>query len=346
MLSFCKNNGLRQFIEKITRPNKKGGSCIDLIMSNSHYVIDSGILDDIVSDHYTVFCKRKKKRETKEMVWVTVRDYSKFDEKMFVLLIKNQDWNTFDHSLNPNDQWSFIRTRIIDILSIMCPYKRVFSRKYKPLWITPEIYRAIRERKRLLKLYRATGCYDILKQVYVLRNKVNSLVDKAKSDFVLRKLNQNTRNPKKFWKTVNDLIKEKIDIDIINVNFIDPSTSILVDKNDTHDFFNNFFANIAQSTRGRDEDIDTQYQNNRLRDGLPGFDFRPVTMDCFSRFVLEIDLDMSSCIEGINMKICKLVLENFMDKWTKLYNNSLHFGIFPTEWACSIVTHFTNVYFC
>ena len=35
-----------------------------------------------------------------------------------------------------------------------------------------------------MNLYRMTGCYDILKQVYELRNTVNSAVDKAKGDFI------------------------------------------------------------------------------------------------------------------------------------------------------------------
>ena len=79
----------------------------------------------------------------------------------------------------------------------MCPHKRVLTQKHKPLWITPEIYHSIRERKRFFSRYKSTGCYDILKQVYVLRNKVNSLVDAAKRDFILRKLNQNTKKNEK-----------------------------------------------------------------------------------------------------------------------------------------------------
>ena len=164
LMSFCKNAGLRQLIENITCPNKKGGSCIDFIMSNSLYILEKGVMDDMISDHYSVFCIRTKAREQKEMAWITVRDYSKFDEKLFVQLIKNLDWTLFDRSLDPNEQWCFICSRVSEILSISCPYKHIFSRKYKPLWITPEIYRNIRERKRLLKLYRDTGCYEILKQ--------------------------------------------------------------------------------------------------------------------------------------------------------------------------------------
>ena len=40
------------------------GSCIDLIMTNSMYVLESGILNDFVSDHYSIFCVRKKKKKS------------------------------------------------------------------------------------------------------------------------------------------------------------------------------------------------------------------------------------------------------------------------------------------
>ena len=129
------------------------------------------------------------------MVWKTVRDYSNFNKDRFVTLLQNIEWNSFNDSLNPNDQWIFLKNEILQILSVMCPYKRVYTMKHAPLWITPEIYRLIRERKRLMKLYRATGCYDILKLVYEIRNKVNACVDKAKGDFIQKKLRQNARNP-------------------------------------------------------------------------------------------------------------------------------------------------------
>ena len=119
LISFCKNAGIRQYMQEVTCPNKKGGSCIDLIMSNSNYIDIFGVMNDIISDHYTVYCVRKKARELKEMHYVTVRDYSKYDEDLFVQLIRNLDWSNFDTSLDPNDQWLFIRTEITTILKVI-----------------------------------------------------------------------------------------------------------------------------------------------------------------------------------------------------------------------------------
>ena len=59
---FLKKQGLNQLMDSITRPNRKGGSCIDLIMTDSLFIQETGVLNDFVSDQYTTFCIRKKKR--------------------------------------------------------------------------------------------------------------------------------------------------------------------------------------------------------------------------------------------------------------------------------------------
>ena len=53
-----------------TRLNKKGASRIDLIMTDCIYILEYSILNDFVSDHYTL-CKKKKS----DVGRCTIRDY-------------------------------------------------------------------------------------------------------------------------------------------------------------------------------------------------------------------------------------------------------------------------------
>ena len=82
----------------------------------------------MVVDHFTVFATRKKKRRKKNVKIETVRDYGKFDSKNFCNLIDSLNWEIYDMSTDPSDQWKFLFENITEILSIMCPYKRVHSR--------------------------------------------------------------------------------------------------------------------------------------------------------------------------------------------------------------------------
>ena len=90
--SFIKSHGLIQLITTITYPNKNSGTCIDLIMTNCAFVIDSGVLDDYVSDHYTVYGIRKKRKENKECQIKTCRQYRNYKHDDFEILLRAKNW--------------------------------------------------------------------------------------------------------------------------------------------------------------------------------------------------------------------------------------------------------------
>ena len=336
LMQFCKTHGLEQKIKSVTRPNKSRGSLIDLMITNSNFVCDSGVLDDMIADHYTIYCIRKKLREKKDMVFKTVRNYRKYNEKDLITLLRASDWDLFNVSMSPDDQWNIIEDKITEIMSIMCPYKKVLSRKNRPLWINQDIFRAIRERKRLLKLYRITGNNNTFRSLCILRNRVNSMIDRAKSKYIKDKLYLNSKNPKKFWQTINALIKGNIEVNIGNFTFTDPATGLPVPKDHVPEYLNQYFANIAESTRGNESTIDKNLGNIYMHD-YPGFDFRPPTTDELYVHIVNSDIDVSSCIDGINSKICKLIIQEMPDIFVKLFANSLFFGIFPRKWATSTV---------
>ena len=336
IMQFCKTHGLEQLIKTITRPNKYKGSLIDLMITNSNFVFEAGVLDDMIADHYTIYCIRKKMRGKKKKIFKTVRNYSKYDKNDLITLLRASDWDLFNNSISPDDQWHIIEDKITDILSIMCPYKKVLTRKNRPLWINQDIFRAIRECKRLLKYFRITGNNNTFRSLCILRNKVNSMIDRAKAKYIKNKLYLNSRNPKKFWQCINVLIKGNVEVNIGNFTFTDPSTGLLVPKDSIPDYLNQFFANITENTRGDDDHIDNNVGNIYMQD-YPGFDFRPPTPDELYVRIINSDIDVASCIDGINSRICKVIIQEMPDIFVKLLANSLFFDIFPRKWATSTV---------
>ena len=77
-------------------------------MTNSVYILEYGVRDDVISDHFAVYAVRKKKREHKSMSWIDVRDYRNFNCEIFVTLLKNHNWEVFNGSIDPNVQMSVI----------------------------------------------------------------------------------------------------------------------------------------------------------------------------------------------------------------------------------------------
>ena len=338
IFTFCKFIGYTQLIDSITRPNKKGGTAIDLILTNSAYVMVSGVRDDMLSDHFTIYAIRKKKRERKIMSWMYVRDYKNFNPEIFSTLLGNQNRVIFKGSIDPNVQWHEMIKNVGNILSIMSPFKRIFARMDRPLWITPEIHKAIRERKDLFKNFMISRKKEDLELLHRKRNSVNSLVDKAKANFIKSRLYQTRKNPRKFWITINSLIKERNNIDVGNIVFRDPENYTLITQDQKPDFLNRFFVDISENTRGPDHSFDLNMANCYSLLDLPGFDFTPPDIYDIRRYFDDIDMNMSSCIDGVNMKICKLLLTDFTDMWLSIFANSMFTGIFPEDWSRSIVT--------
>ena len=331
---FVKKSGLFQKIDTVTRPNKNGGSCIDLIITNCPFVKSKGTLNDFVSDHYTVYCIRKKIKENNECLLKCVRNYKNYNQEDFEVLLQGKDWSTFDISHDPNVQWNCIFEHVIDILSIMCPYKMISVRKSPTPWITPDIFNMINQKRALTRQYKSTRSQNDLQELRILRNKLNTSVDKAKSTYITENLYRNCKNPKKFWRIIKDLIEPSTGCDIEAVTFINPLTGQHVIDEDKPNFLNEFFARIAEKTCDLSKVI---YPEIDL-DIEVGFDFQPPELDDLIHLIKDIDVNTSSCVDGINMKMCKRVISIIPERFLLMYANSMYHGIFPSKWSVSTVT--------
>ena len=333
-LRIFKKYGLRQYIEEITRPNTHGGTCIDWIVSNSDFVRSAGVASDFISDHFTTFIIRKKDRENNKFVYRTLRDLSNFDADIFKNLLRNENWEHFDNSDNVQELWTIYYKKVYDILAIMCPLKRYKQREIVTPWLTPEIYRAMRERDKFINLFKISRLPEHLVKARQHRNRVNSLVCKAKGNYIKTQLNQNSKNPKKFWRIIKDLTKPKFDM-AATARFIDPTTNIHVDIGSEANFLNNYYIDIVRNlnipvsnaSMLNVYNLDTTFC---FLDNLP-------TEHEIVKIIKEIDVNKSSCVENINSKFCKESMLSVPDKVCYMITKSLTTGEIPSDWTAGII---------
>ena len=67
-------------------------------------------------------------------------------------------------------------------------------------------------------------------------------------------------------------------------------------------------------------------------------DFEPPALEDLYGYMTDIDVSSSSCIKGVNSKVCKIMLDTIPEKFRHLFANSLFHGKFPNAWTCAIVT--------
>ena len=289
----------------------------------------TGILDDFLSDHLPIFAIRKKDRERVTRTWKTIRLYRLYNEEMFKNLLGAYDWGDFYDKTDPDELWAIISMRIQEILSVMCPYKRILLRDRKTPWITPEIINCIQERSKFMKIFRRSGNEGIFEIVKYLRNKINSLVRKAKSEYIKANLRNNRTNPKKFWRTLNNVLKGETSRQQ-TTNFVDPISNKEVPTKDACDFLNNFFVNIGSTSDNVNiPDVDIQLRNDYV--------FEIPDVGEIRKLVKKIDISKDSCLEGVKTEILKTGFLEVINQLTHLFTKSLNSGIFPRKWAVGFV---------
>ena len=72
---------------------------------------------------------------------------------------------------SPDDKWSFVLNAVRDVIHVMCPLKKIYVRKKQPIWFHNELYKLIKERERLSRLFRNTGDRDVLRDFKIARNR-------------------------------------------------------------------------------------------------------------------------------------------------------------------------------
>ena len=318
--------GLNQLITDITRPFKNSGTCIDWIITSSPFVLNSGVDIHLISDHLPVYCTRKKKREHYKTESVDARDYAKYNVENLRYLLGETNWDAYDASNDPNEMYVILLERLYSILSIMCPLRRFKQRVPSVNWINRDIYKAIRTRKFYVSLFKLTRRNEHLRLSHIWRNKVNSMIDKAKSTYIKSQLDRHTKNPKKFWRLINSFLDNRT-VSLGDITFKDTITGENIIKGSEASFLNNYFVNIA-TRLGLDANTDYGADNLPLYDiqDILSFETIEIGADETLRLAKDIDISKASCILNIN-------------KFSRLFTTSLMYGVFPRSWA----TGFVNV---
>ena len=145
------------------------------------------------------------------------------------------------------------------------------------------------------------------------------------------------KKPRKFWKLIKGLISEDDCVDITSYMFKDINTNSGIPKNDVPDFLNEYFVNIARRTCGNFNHDEHDY--TELYSGYDcNFDFVPPVAEEMYGYMESMDLNSSSCIPGVNMRICKITLDSVPLKFSHMFATSLFTGHFPSCWTCACVT--------
>ena len=298
-----------------TRVTPISSKCLDHIISNGKYQVETLALG--ISDHYGLKCNlgnieklpqsntAVQSRNINSLKGEKLQHYSEFLYHQLIAIVP---------SLSPNDKLEKLTEAINNSLDYFAP---VIAKRRKHQinneWVTPDIKKEIRRRDRAYKAWKL-DCTPEKRQRYTdLRNKVTSLIRKGKRNFY-DKLIGSKPTSKTIFTAIN----------VFKGNENKSEADIPISPNE----INSYFATIG-SKIAADCNIDDQ-QTANIPQNSSSFVFHPITTIQVEDTIKRLKPLNSSGHDEISNKILKLSSRTISDFLSKVFNECICQGCFPS----------------
>lgn len=259
-------------------------------MTNSRFISNCGTIDYGLSDHLPVCCiKKKKKKEC-----LTAREkyrarcYRHYDFDTYARSLSQFNWGSFYETNDVESCWEMLFAQIYLHCEYYAPFRTFFVHKTKPVWFSESIRSASIRRDRLLRKARSAQDNATHNDARNQRNRVKGLVNRARSDYYKEQLGLCHGNPRKFRRTVDDIIGDTSAASVTTIR--NPHSGVLLDELGSANMINNYFVNI-----GYELDAALPTAPNTILDYGIQLHYDPdVTVSKFLKLVGELDASKHS----------------------------------------------------
>ncbi len=337
-----------QIINSPTRITPESSTLIDLIATNNPQNLStSGVLSSSLSDHELTFCVRKLNWMRFPAEIKTFRNYANYNQEDFCAELFNVNW---DDVLQPNDStgnadteaavndlWTNFKDCFCSIADKFAPRIKKKVRGNDCPWMNGEIKREIRQRDFLLKQARRTNRKEDWMLYRRSRNCVTNVIRQAKSKFSRDLIDENSDNPKNFWKTVNRIMPGEKKKKSTNIRI---NGTLISDEKEIANKFNYHFIEtvnrLCQKFGCYSTSLAKSFSSPQNKP-KNSFHFDEVT-ESFTRVQLK-KLQTSKAV-GLDQIPARLLRDsaNLIAKpLTAIINFSLNNGCVPSEWKSARV---------
>ena len=157
---------------------------------------------------------------------------------MFVAFLLNCNWQECDSSSDPDTLWDISDLNIRESLDKICPIKQIKVPITRPKWLTNEIVSLMRDRDKMFSHARRTNNQDSWIMARFLRNRVEMDIIKTKSNYITTQLNESKNNPKRFWRSIREVLPQR-NTSIIK-RLTDTENNSKIEKDRLPSFINTF----------------------------------------------------------------------------------------------------------
>ena len=163
----------------------------------------------------------------------------------------------------------------------------------------------------------------------ILRNRVSSLIERAKTETYQAKIEEGQSDPKSIWKIFKELGTNKKgsnDESNLNINLGDRVTT---DDSDLTDVFNSYFVNVTANLKEPITPSNFEILDNYVISKLPintEFVIPPANKIFVNKFLPDLNANKSTRINNIGPKILKLSANVITPSLTFIINKKVQVG--------------------
>ena len=235
-LNTCLDNGFEQLVNF---PTHIKGNILDLVLTNNPESIlsvnDCGSIGK--SDHsmllIEILCENSDNKNN-----VPFRNWKKANYEAMKEELRNINWTNQFASKSTSNSLKFLTTKIEELTSKYVP---TYEQKNggQPPWMTRDVLRAVRKKKRLWKKYRTANSPGFLYEYKEQQKRVKTLIRKAKNRYE-KKISCETKNKRIF----NSYLKSKLSCKSSIGPLKNKEGNITNDESNMAEILNEYFSSV------------------------------------------------------------------------------------------------------
>ena len=328
---------LTQLIDEATRITPTTTSLIDHIVTNMpEKISDSGVIHTGISDHSLVFAIRKISIVTKQENTLEIRNMKNVDEGKFIEELLKQHWEyVYFFADDANAMWGIWKNLFLEVLDKHAPLQQKKIRSKKIPWITSDIKKLMNTRDKFKRKAILTNHENDWLNIKTARNKVNIELRSAKKDYYSSKIAGQKINPKKAWKSINNLLGRQNKPTVVNE--LNVGEQNLTSPEDIAEGFNEHFSNIGPDLASKIDYSNSNFETYVKIAQSEFAAFQPVTVSHVSHLLHGLSNNKATGIDKISSKIIKLAAPVISDSLTLIFNQAITLSSFPDEWKVARV---------
>ena len=328
------SHSLYASIVKPTRITSKSATLIDNIFTNNLANQTSGILMSDIGDHLPIFVSTDVNVYDKNAssVNIEIRDMSKHNVNVLKDKLSKVDWDEVCENDNANVQYNKFMDKFQELFEECIP-KKVFKKRHgknktpKAPWITFALLKCIQRKNRLYKKSIQKPTETNVYKYKMYRNRLNSLLRRAKQNYFSSQLDKERYNMRNTWKILNSILRcpKKVQCQ----KFVSNNNKIYTEPKEIANKFNDFFASIGPTLAGtikhQGKDFD-EYLGNSCSSTCF---FKPTDESEILKIIKNLGSRKSPGHDLVKSDLVKVIASEIVYPLKLIFNKSLTDGIVP-----------------